>query len=99
MIYSVNYLKLTEKINPIVFAKYLSDTHWQQFPRKRKDIKVFQREIDGVFHQVTIPLDDTLTDYHQAMLEAVRAVSIAENKAMEQVLLFLLNPNKDILEK
>lgn len=98
MIYSVNYLELTEKINPIVFAKYLSDTHWQQFPRKRKDIKVFQREINGVLHQVTIPMDDTLTDYHEAMLEAVRGVAVAEDKALEQVFLYLLNPNADILK-
>ena len=34
MIYSVDFKKLTEKINPLSFVKYLKDTGWMQFPTK-----------------------------------------------------------------
>jgi len=39
MIYSVNYMDLTEKINPFNFAKYLIDTGWSIYPTKRKKNK------------------------------------------------------------
>ena len=42
MIYSVNYMDLTEKINPFNFAKYLIDTGWSIYPTKRKKIKIFK---------------------------------------------------------
>ena len=42
MIYSVNFLDLTEKINPLAFSKYLNDTGWNLFQTKRKDVKVYQ---------------------------------------------------------
>ncbi len=35
MIYSVNFMDLTEKISPLAFAKYLKDTGWEQFKSKR----------------------------------------------------------------
>lgn len=42
MIYSVNFMDLTEKISPLVFAKYLKDMGWEQFQSKRQYIKIFQ---------------------------------------------------------
>ena len=58
MIYSVNLKKLTEKINPFSFAKYLKDTGWTQFQTKRTYIKVFQNtKPNGDFFQVTIPME------------------------------------------
>ena len=70
MIYSVNYMDLTEKINPFNFAKYLIDTGWSIYPTKRKKIKIFQLKKDtGKRYQVTIPLDKIFSDYKYVKLK------------------------------
>lgn len=98
MIYSVNFLDLTEKINPLAFSKYLKDTGWNLFPSKKTHIKIFQFEENDAFYQVIIPVEKQLSDYKEAMYKAVTTVAEAENKSVEQVMLYLLNPNTDILK-
>lgn len=98
MIYSVNFMDLTEKISPLAFAKYLKDMGWEQFPSKRQYIKIFQYEKNDDFFQVVIPTEKKLNDYKEAMYKAVVTVAEVENKSVEQVLLYLLNPNTDILK-
>ena len=98
MIYSVNFMDLTEKISPLAFAKYLKDMGWVQFQSKRQYIKIFQYEKNDDFFQVVIPTEKKLNDYKEAMYKAVVTVAEAENKSVEQVLLYLLNPNTDILK-
>lgn len=98
MIYSVNFMDLTEKISPLAFAKYLKDMGWEQFPSKRQYIKIFQYEKNDDFFQVIIPTEKKLNDYKEAMYKAVVTVAEVENKSVEQVLLYLLNPNTDILK-
>ena len=71
MIYSVNFLELTEKINPLAFAKYLKDTGWTPYMSKRNCVKIFQLDRED-FYQVTIPVDKNLADYQQAMYNAVQ---------------------------
>ena len=75
MIYSVNFLDLTEKINPLAFSKYLKDTGWNLFQTKRKDVKVYQYEKDDEFYQVTVPLEKRLADYKYAMYKAIIKVA------------------------
>lgn len=98
MIYSVNFMDLTEKISPLAFAKYLKDMGWEQFQSKRQYIKIFQYEKNDDFFQVVIPTEKKLNDYKEAMYKAVVTVAEVENKSVEQVLLYLLNPNTDILK-
>ena len=98
MIYSVNFMDLTEKISPLAFAKYLKDMGWVQFQSKRQYIKIFQYEKNDDFFQVVIPTEKKLNDYKEAMYKAVVTVAKVENKSVEQVLLYLLNPNTDILK-
>jgi len=98
MTYSVNYLDLTEKISPIAFAKYLKDTGWALFQTKRENIKIFQHERNDDFFQVIIPMERRLNDYREAMYKAVETVAKVEAKSIEQVMLYLLNPNTDILK-
>lgn len=98
MIYSVDFLELTERINPFAFVKYLKDTHWMQFQTKRDYIKIFQFERESDFYQVTIPMEKSLHDYKEAMYKAVRTVADVESKSVEQLMLYLLNPNTDILK-
>lgn len=98
MIYSIDFLQLTEKINPLAFTKYLKDTGWSPFYTKKSYIRVFQYEKGSEFYQVIIPIEKNLNDYHQAMYKAVETVAKMENKAVEQLMLYLLNPNTDILK-
>lgn len=98
MIYSVDFLELTEQINPLAFVKYLKDTGWNSFQIMRKNIRVFQKEMGGAFHQITLPMDKQLSDYKEAMYRAVKTVSEVECRSFEQIMLYLLNPNTDILK-
>ncbi|MCI8293487.1 MAG: hypothetical protein HFH53_08160 [Hespellia sp.] len=98
MIYSVNFMDLTEKINPLAFAKYLKDTGWELFPSKRTYIKIFQYEKNDDFFQIIIPTEKRLGDYKEAMYKAVQTVAKVENKSVQQIILYLLNPNTDILK-
>ena len=98
MIYSVDFLELTEQINPLAFVKYLKDTGWNSFQIMRKNIRVFQKEMGGSFHQITLPMDKQLSDYKEAMYRAVKTVSEVECRSFEQIMLYLLNPNTDILK-
>lgn len=98
MIYSVNFLELTEKINPLAFAKYLKDTGWTQYASKRTCVKIFQLLKEDEFYQVTIPAEKDLIDYQQAMYSAIQTVAEVEGKSIEQLMLYLLNPSTDILK-
>lgn len=92
MIYSVNYMDLTEKISPLAFAKYLKDMGWEQFQSKKQYIKIFQYEKNDAFFQVVIPTEKKLSDYREAMYKAVVTVAEVENKSVKQIMLSLLNP-------
>ncbi|MDO4804497.1 MAG: hypothetical protein Q4A32_06740 [Lachnospiraceae bacterium] len=97
MVYNVNYNELAKGLNPIAFAKYLEDTGWSHFRTKRKDVRVFQKEKDK-FYQVTIPMEDTLSDYNEALYQACKTVAECEDRPLEGLFLYLLNPNADILK-
>ena len=58
----------------------------------------YLRDTGWQLFQVTIPVEKNLSDYKQAMYKAVETVSEVEDKSVEQVLLYLLNPNTDILK-
>lgn len=98
MIYSVNFVDMTLKLNPLAVTKYLSETNWELYPIKRNDIKIFQYKKEDLFEQVTIPLDKKLRDYKNAMYDAVCKIAYVEKKSVEQLMLYLLNPNTDILK-
>lgn len=98
MIYSVNFVDMTLKLNPLAVTKYLTETEWKLYPIKRTDIKIFQYEKNGIFEQVTVPLDKNLRDYKNTMYDAICKVAYIEGKSVEQLMLYLLNPNTDILK-
>ena len=99
MIYSVNFMDLTEKINPHDVVKYLKDTGWIQYKTKKEYIKTFQKITDkDDFYQVIIPIEKGLADYKQAMFEAIEQIAFLEGQSPEQLMLYLLNPNTDILK-
>lgn len=98
MIYSVDFLSMTEKINPLAVSRYLDETGWVQVPYKRDYVKIYQYRKDDGFEQVTVPLSKKLRDYKQAMFDIVEKIALVEDKSVEQVMLYLLNPNTDILK-
>ena len=65
--------------------EYLKNNGWKPFPRKRQDIKVFQKETTKGFFQVTIPLDPDLNDYDDAMEEAIRTIAFADGVSEEEI--------------
>lgn len=98
MIYSVNFLDMTDNLNPLAVCKYLDLTDWKKVPFKRNDVKVYQFEKDDFFKQVMVPLDKSFIDYKNVMYDAVQNIAYVEEKSVEQVMLYLLNPNTDILK-
>ena len=71
MIYSVNFIDMTLKLDPLAVVKYLTETNWNQYAIKRNDIKIFQYDENNIFEQVTIPLDVNLRDYKNTMYDAI----------------------------
>ena len=59
--------------------EHLGNNGWKHFPRKRQDVKVYQKETEKGFFQVTIPLDPDLNDYDDAIAEAIKTISIADS--------------------
>ena len=98
MSYLVNFREMTVHINPLNVVKYLKSLNWKVLPRKNEAIKVLQREIGGKLLQVNIPMDETLFDYKDAMYDSIATVAESEGKSLEEVFLYLLNPNSDILK-
>ena len=98
MIYSVNYVDLAEKIDPLAFIRSLRETGWEHFPTLRTGVEIYQLENTNGFFQVNIPTERFFSDYKEAVYTSVRTVAQAEGRAEEQVLLYLLNPNTDILK-
>ena len=97
MIYKLDYKELVNKINPFIFNKYLKATGWSVFNTKRADIKILQKKTDKLY-QITIPLDTDLADYKESMLYAVQTLAGYEKRALDEMFLYLLNPNSDILK-
>lgn len=98
MIYSINFMDMAGKISSLAFAKYLKETGWTQYKTKREEIRIFQLNVNNELQQITIPMQKELRDYNQAMYDAVTVLASVEKKSIEQVMLYLLNPNTDIIK-
>ncbi len=98
MIYSVNFCEMTVELNPHAVCKYLDNMGWTQLRINRDDVKVYQFVQGENFSQVRIPLNKELSDYKESMYSAIKTIAQVENKSEEQVMLYLLNPNTDILK-
>ena len=80
--YQLPFLYLAKKINPYVVIRYLEHTGWKQIHRKREDIKVFQKDIEGhELYQISIPLDKALSDYAYTMADSIDQILKAEGES------------------
>lgn len=98
MIQKTELHKFIQKINPLAFSKYLINTGWKSLPIKRNDIRILQKNVNTQMFQVIIPMDKILSDYDNAMYEAIERVAFVSRQTIEEIVLFLLNPNADILK-
>ena len=98
MIYSINFLDMTQQLNPFAVCQYLELNGWKQIPFKREDVKVFQTFKDDNLIQANVPTSKELFDYKEAMYDVVKVIAGFEEKSEEQVMLYLLNPNTDIIK-
>lgn len=98
MIYSINFLDMTVQLNPFAVCQYLELNDWRQIPFKREDVKIYQIYKNDNLVQVSVPLSKELSDYKQAMYDVIREIADYEEKSIEQVMLYLLNPNTDIIK-
>lgn len=94
MIFSADFLmNITEKIDPVILANYLTETGWNIFPSKRTDLQILQFVDGEEFYQATVPLNRNLSDYKQAMYRAVETAACKENRPIEQLIGHLLDPD------
>lgn len=98
MIYSVNAAEMAARVNPFALAKYALETGWTEVKVRKENIRVFQKEEGADFHELILPTDRRLSDFSMAMSRCVQELADAEHKAARQVLLYLLNPDSDILK-
>ena len=82
--------ELLKRMDSETAVEYLKKHGWRRIERKRKDIVVLQKETDGKFHQVIIPLDRELGDYCEALESALEEAAFVEGKAPEKLVFELL---------
>ena len=82
--------ELLKRMDSETAVEYLKKHGWRRIERKRKDIVVLQKETDGKFHQVIIPLDRELGDYCEALESALEEAAFVEGKPPEKLVFELL---------
>lgn len=97
MLYSINYEDLAGRVNPLVLAKYVLDSGWNEIPVKKESIRIFQKRVEGRLFQITVPMELEFSDYKARMFDNVNEISQAEKRPLNRTLLYLLNPGSDIL--
>jgi len=88
----------TRRVSPRALQGYAQGLGWQLVPNgKRSDIALLHRP-DSRLHQIAIPLDETLSDYSEAVAEAIRKLAEFEKRPAREVLDHLLLPPADMLQ-
>lgn len=67
--------QLFEYVKPKLFIAYLEDNRFVLIPRKDKNVRCYQKIWQGEMYQVIVPLNQSLTDYGQAMEKCIRTVA------------------------
>lgn len=88
----------TGRVSPRALQGYAKGLGWQPVSNGRRgDIALLHRP-DSKLHQVAIPLDDSLSDYNEAVAEAIQRLAEFEKRPAREVLDHLLLPPADILQ-
>ena len=78
-------IDLDVNINTDALMETLEELGWVRIPRKRTDIAIYQHKIEGRITQITIPLDEELSDYDEAMQDALQTIADFEQVDLETV--------------
>lgn len=92
----INLSNVLKNINSLHFSDYLVETGWKEIKRKNPLIRLFQFD-DGTFYQIIIPIDSSLSDYQEAMYEAIKTLSEKEKRPIDKIIFSLVNPNADVI--
>jgi hypothetical protein len=87
---------LTRQVTPRALKGYAAGLDWKPVEGVNGDVAVYHRP-DSRAHQVIIPVDTTLSDYDEAVAEAVRKLADYERRPASEVLEHLLLPPADLL--
>ncbi len=89
-------LELTRQVMPRALRGYAAGLDWKPVDGVNGDVAVYHRP-DSRAHQVLIPVDTTLSDYDEAVAEAVCKLADYEHRPARDVLEHLLLPPADLL--
>ncbi len=89
-------LELTRQVTPRALKGYAAGLDWKLVEGVNGDVAVYHRP-DARVHQVIIPVDTTLSDYDEAVAEAVYKLADYEHRPAREVLEHLLLPPADLL--
>src|SRR3954447_6375650 len=90
-------LGLARQVTPGALKSYAVGSNWELVEGINGTITVYQRP-DSRAHQVIIPVDETLSDYDEAVAEAVRKLAEYEKRSAHDLLQQLLLPPADVFE-
>lgn len=98
MIYTVNFVEMSGRIETDVITKQLEDTGWAPHQAKTEGIsKIYQIDRgDKIFH-VEIPLDKNEKGYNEQMYRVAQEIAEFKKVSTEQVILEMINPLSDII--
>lgn len=90
-------LELLKRVNPRSFQAFVEGLGWQRVEKVRGPIAVYSNPANGL-RQVTIPLDEQLDDYADAVSEALRKIAESRQQPVKQIFEQVLLPIADIFE-
>lgn len=85
---SVN--KVIGEINSIAVQSYLKSRGWTKVKSKREHISIYTYEKGGTIQEIILPLSRDFTDYEARISDALKSISIVEEREYSQVLSDLL---------
>ncbi len=80
--------KRYEKITPQQLEQYVMQNGWQRYLQKRRTdgVKIYQCYKGQNLYQVNIPFDKGYSDYNKGIIDVVKTIALAEDKAIEDVI-------------
>lgn len=79
------------EVNPFILCMYLKQKNWNEYPYKRKGVKVFQYTKNHTFHQVTVPMDQTFIDYKRVLCDTIKTIANVYQQPVSQILQDLIS--------
>lgn len=86
-----------EIINPADVAAYLQSTGWQKYADKPGYGSNWQKDFQGETAELLLPVDRSIGDYLQRMVDAVRLIATVEQRSVSEALLDLQLTSTDVL--